>query len=663
MSVGLFLFLLLVAAGSWSQSSGSSGPFVSTGAAAGYVDDVECATCHRQLARGYRRVGMARSFDRPGGNGWVENFDLPEYFHPPSQRYYRMSRNGNDLLFERYQKDSAGQSIHYYRRQVDWVLGSGSVSRSYLYQTPGGEIYQLPIAWYSQKAPESEDQSTDRKTGAWGMSPGYDRADHSGLTRRVRRECLFCHNAYPEVPLGSDRHHRPQDFPQELPHGIGCQRCHGPGAAHIGAVSSGAGADEVIAEIASPRAWTPDQRRDLCYQCHYQPSVALFGIRRFDRGDYSYRPREPLDEYTVQVDVVESDVPSAERFEINHHGYRMEQSRCFVESRGQLECLTCHDPHQKPAREHFRSQVRGECLDCHRTRPGSNPGVAAEAAVETTQRLGDHFAQPDCIACHMPRRRSQDVVHAVMTDHRIQLPSAVLADIEPLEERETVVESVSVLRPPLSLELDWAYRVVGAFRAGHLELDSASSQRLESIAQSHPEVLLDVARGELRRQNWPRVERVLKQVLEQNENDPLALEWLALAGYRQGRVEGAIELLKTAALSHPNRAELFFNLGLILASQEDFSSAIDPLRKAVELNPTMVVAWRYLGNCLEALGRYPEAVDAYTEALAVDPRSTDAYREIVRALTRLDQGEEAERYLEHGRRVAAEPEKVTRPNL
>ncbi|MBW3549201.1 MAG: hypothetical protein KY452_13855, partial [Actinobacteria bacterium] len=71
---------------------------------------------------------------------------------------------------------------------VDWVLGSGHTSRTYLYATPGGELYQLPLAWYSQDG------------GHWAMAPGFDRPDHVGLLRPVRRECMFCHNAYPDVP-------------------------------------------------------------------------------------------------------------------------------------------------------------------------------------------------------------------------------------------------------------------------------------------------------------------------------------------------------------------------------------------------------------------------------------------------------------------------------
>ena len=98
-------------------------------------------------------------------------------------------------------------------------MGSGKHSRVYLYSTPNGELYQLPIAWYTQEK-------------RWAMAPGFDRPDHLGVHRRVRRECMFCHNAYPDVPAGSDLYGPYQTFPAELPEGLGCQRCHGPGAEH-----------------------------------------------------------------------------------------------------------------------------------------------------------------------------------------------------------------------------------------------------------------------------------------------------------------------------------------------------------------------------------------------------------------------------------------------
>ena len=70
---------------------------------------------------------------------------------------------------------------------------------------------QEAVAWYTQ-------------TRSWGMAPGFDRPDHDGVLRRVRRECIFCHASYPDLPAGADAYGAPQVFPARLPEGIGCQR-------------------------------------------------------------------------------------------------------------------------------------------------------------------------------------------------------------------------------------------------------------------------------------------------------------------------------------------------------------------------------------------------------------------------------------------------------
>jgi len=194
---------------------------VTAGAAPGYVEDRACALCHTDIATSYREKGMARAFFRPRPATDIEDFAAPPFFHAPSGQYLQIVRRGDRLVFRRWQADSEGRPIHVFEQAVEWILGSGGHARTYLYRTPGRELFQLPLAWYSQ-------------THNWGMAPGYDRPDHDGVLRRVRRECLFCHDAYPELPAGGDAYGAAQVFPAALPEGLGCQRCHGPGRSTSG---------------------------------------------------------------------------------------------------------------------------------------------------------------------------------------------------------------------------------------------------------------------------------------------------------------------------------------------------------------------------------------------------------------------------------------------
>ena len=184
----------------------------------GYVDDVSCASCHAEVAHSYQHVGMSKSFYRPRADDVIENFEKLPFRHERSGDVMEMRWRNGRLIFRRWQLDPSGKPINLFEQPVDWILGSGHHARTYLYQTPNGELYQLPLAWYSQ-------------TKEWAMAPGYDRRDHEGVLRRARVECLFCHNAYSALPENTrNGYWRNQTFPAQLPEGTGCQRCHGPGA-------------------------------------------------------------------------------------------------------------------------------------------------------------------------------------------------------------------------------------------------------------------------------------------------------------------------------------------------------------------------------------------------------------------------------------------------
>jgi hypothetical protein len=199
---------------------------VTQGASPGYVNDRTCTYCHAEKYRSYQAVGMAKSFYRPTSRPPIEDFEHNHFFHAPSQRHYELSLRDGEYWFRRWQLDDEGQPINPFETKVDWILGSGHHVRTYLYQNASGELYQLPLAWYSQ-------------VGKWGMQPGYEGATHLGVSRQIRRGCMFCHNAYPDVPEGSDGYLEPHRFPNDLPEGTGCQRCHGPGDAHVRTLLSG----------------------------------------------------------------------------------------------------------------------------------------------------------------------------------------------------------------------------------------------------------------------------------------------------------------------------------------------------------------------------------------------------------------------------------------
>jgi hypothetical protein len=547
-----------------------------------YVPDFACASCHQAKYASYQGVGMAQSMRRPAADVLIEDFRHARFFHKPSQSWFEMVWKDGRLLFRRWQIDAGGRRINEIEQQVDWIVGSGHRSRVYLYRTPSGGLFQLPVAWYSQER-------------AWGMAPGYDRADHDGITRSVRRECLFCHNAYPDV--AADSHWSPQRFPASMPEGTGCQRCHGPGAKHVDAATAGDGNAAVRAAIVNPARLPPALRDSVCFQCHLQPAVAMIGPRRFERGDFSFRPGEALSDYMLHVDIDEPGRPREQRFEINHHAYRLRQSLCYI--KGGITCSTCHDPHQPLKKDPRLASVVSICLGCH----------------------ARHTASNDCVRCHMPSRRAQDVVHVVMTDHRIQRrPPAGLA--APLAEHESAIDRVEFLDRGSAPDgtLGAVYKAVAVLRTTPLDSDAANflSKHLDATPSIVPR--FDLIAAQLQQRQFASALASIGAL--GNVTDPRVRSWRGTALMGTGSITDGIADLRAAMEADPNVPEFQLNYAEALHRTGHDAEALPPLTRAIELRPNLVAALMMRAEVFAALGRATDAIADRRRALAIDPRQS-----------------------------------------
>jgi tetratricopeptide (TPR) repeat protein len=390
----------------------------------------------------------------------------------------------------------------------------------------------------------------------------------------------------------------------------------------------------------------------VCNQCHYQPSVTLTGLRRLGRADYSYRPGQSLASYLVGIDVVEREKKSSERFEINHHAYRLQQSRCFVESEGGLGCLTCHDPHHRVSPDDRANHYRSACVKCHTLddctlRPEDH---------EKVKDVGVH----DCATCHMPKRRTQDVVHVVMTDHFISrsLPSdALLAELP--EDRPVLSDLVFTEQQQSTDASDnELYRAVAMLRLSKFRHPTAANQLenlLAALEVSHVEPYLDLTMAQLRQRRYAAADRTAALTLERFPDHPLAMEWRGAALLSLKKGEAAEEQLKGALKADPGRAEAHYNLGLLLLEGERPEEALEHLQRAIEIRPNTPLAWYYLGKAQQELGRAEEAVRTFQRTLQIEPAHGRAYIELGQALIALDRRDEARRYWQHGIQVAAQP--------
>ncbi len=581
-----------------------------------YVDARVCASCHSQIAESYRQTGMGRSLFRPTPANTIEDYtNNHDFFHPLSDTHYAMIRRDGAYFQRRWQIGFGGREENVEESRIDYVIGSGNHSRSYLHRTARGTFIELPLSWYAEKG------------GGWGMSPAFD--SRHPLTRRlVSYECIFCHDAYPRTPPGSDAPDSEPVFTGDLPEGIDCQRCHGPGGRHVRTVqTAGSKREEIRASIVNPARLSPKLRMEICMQCHLEPASTAIPslIRRFNRGPFSFRAGEPLENFVLAFD----HAPGAgrdDKFEIvNSSAYRLRRSRCFLESKGALTCDTCHDPHRVPRGEEAVRHYSGVCRRCH------------AAVADSPMSRGAHPPAADCVSCHVPKRRTEDVVHVVMTDHLIQRrpePGDLLAGLperHPAESEEYHGEIVPYYPATLPNIL---YRFVAQVAMKNNVQKGVAELAREVRVQQPREAQWYMALGDGWQAGGKPGEALAayERAIRLRPDSLRGLLSLAAAWKAAGQPSRSAEALKRAIQLAPSDARAWYQSGMLAAEQRRTNEAIERIQKAIALDPDLPGEYTSLADILARTGQNDRAEAALREALRIDPYDAAAWDLSGRAL-------------------------------
>lgn len=602
-SVQAVLAALLV--GGCNESASSRGPsgsaaappdsvevrFANVATPTAYVGDSTCASCHAAAAASYAQHSMARSFHAWTPDSRVEQAMAEALRNAPTGYAYRVVDSAGALWQVETRPGDAARPAHELRRRIDYVMGSGRLARTY-FTAENGRLFQLPLTWYADHG--------------WDFSPGYE-VNNARFSRLLPDRCIACHSSYP-VPAP----HLEGKYPVLRP-GIGCERCHGPGAAHVQARraapqgASVAGDSAFDPTIVNPRRLPLERRLDVCEQCHVHTSVAVL---RPGRHAFDFTPaRQLAAQYAYYKNGGDIDLVS--------HADRLRQSACFratAASTAPLECASCHNPHAPPPTRATRNQP---CLACHT--PAS---LASRFPVAASKRA--HAAQSDCVSCHMPVVKERTVPHGTFSDHWIRVPGAAAVatpstsvtagPIDPYFERDrsgaeaplyramgTVVfaslaangklfdDAASALQPFLADNTTHpqAFFLLGVAHEsrGRAADAVAAFERARALGDERPELLRALARAKLQLGDDDEARDLYVQALAQQP----ALAWIraeyADALHRNGDLAGAAREYRAALAEQPSLAAASFNLGLVLLAQRQTAPAAEALLEAVRQEP------------------------------------------------------------------------------
>lgn len=555
-----------------------------------YVGDSSCAACHAAAAASYAQHSMARSFHPWTPDSRVEQAMADALRNAPTGFAYRVVDSAGALWQVETRPGDTARPAHELRRRIDYVMGSGRLARTY-FTAENGRLFQLPLTWYADHG--------------WDFSPGYE-VNNARFSRLLPDRCLACHSSYPEAAP-----HLEGKYPVLRP-GIGCERCHGPGAAHVQARreaptgASVAGDSAFDPTIVNPRRLPLERRLDVCEQCHVHTSVAVL---RPGRHAFDFTPaRQLAAQYAYYKNGGDIDLVS--------HADRLRQSACFratAGSKAPLECASCHNPHAPPPTRATRNQP---CVACH-----SAGALASRFSAPASQRA--HGAGSDCVSCHMPVVKERTVPHGTFSDHWIRVPGAAAATpatpvtagpIDPYFERDrtgaeaplyramgTVVfaslaangklfdDAASALQPLLAGNRTHpqAFFLLGVAHEsrGRAADAVAAFERARALGDERPELLRALARARLQLGDEDEARDLYVQALAQQP----ALAWIraeyADALHREGDLAGAEREYRAALAEQPSLAAASFNLGLVLLARQQTAPAAEALLNAVRLEP------------------------------------------------------------------------------
>ena len=239
-----------------------------------YVGMQTCKSCHLNIHETFKETGMGQSFDIASPQKSQASYgDHAIVYDENSDFYYKPYFRDSSLYVMEFRLEGK-DTVHKRIEQINYIVGSGHHTNSHIIDE-NGYIFQAPITYYTQD-------------GKWDMAPGFEK-ENLRFSRLLTTECITCHNHYPTATAGSLHKY------EQMPTGIECERCHGPGELHVKEKLAGNIIDTskyIDYSIVNPVDLPRDLQMDLCQRCHLQGLAVLEPGKTF----FDFKPGMELKE-------------------------------------------------------------------------------------------------------------------------------------------------------------------------------------------------------------------------------------------------------------------------------------------------------------------------------------------------------------------------------
>lgn len=608
-----------------------------------YVGSQACAACHAEEHEDWTGSYHDKAMDHATAATVLGDFNDRTFTHDGiTSRFFEK----DDKFFV----NTLGEGGEHRDYEIKFVFGVHPLQQ-YLIEFPRGRLQALSIAW-------------DTGGKRWFHLYPHEHIPHDDplfWTKPLQNwnfMCASCHSTKLEkkYDVTTDSYKTTWDQMD-----VGCEACHGPGAAHVEwAETRGGGwpggmyyGPDTDYQLVNPMKGNPRQQIETCAPCHARRSNVHpgweagrdfhdhFSVELLRDGLY-HADGQILDEVYVYGSFLQS--------KMYHNNVKC--SDCHnphstkIVAQGSALCIRCHQPekYDTPAHHHHPIGTVGtNCIECHmpqKTYMVVDPRRDHSFQLprpDLTVKLGVPNA---CNCCHEeetaewaaewveewygPKRHNDPHFAPLLTEARAGEPAALPGLIVLLgnKERPAIVRATAASfltnpNDPAVVEAISAALRDDEWMVRRAAIESAVNWPEAMIRRLLAPLLDDEVRA-VRTQAARALSRLGKQAFA-DPADPAAKQFRA-----------ALDEFRAGQIAEGDRSGPQVNLGNVAEALGELKRAEAHYRKAIDLEPYMSPAYSALAVMLVGQNRYDEAEEVLLAATKDAPQVADPWYDLGR---------------------------------